>query len=394
MRWQFAAVVCASCFAVPAAEAASLSGSPIYIDAVSGGTVGGDAFETLAGEVGVVFAERFPGQDTIGAIYLQVFNKKGPKRGRALVFQSYANGERCFDAFPAGTIALNDGNALVGYVSRRGTSTGSTTGLYGRMVYGGDRVGGEYDLRDGAPDSTGGLLLPLADKGLALATRSNTGRSQGYGAIRFVSKAGKIGFPVAEITRRGAQIFAATKYRDGFIVTYANPGDQRLLYVKARIYDENGKSASREVTLESEPSFASFQTRVLGLSDGSIVVTRLVPRGDGQSDLSAEVFDGSWSTTVERTVLATIPSGRGYVTEALPAGGFVLGRASGENSSTGYVLRQYDASLAAVGSALQVPISGGANLIDILARKSGDLFITYTSSGSGVFTFYGQYVDP
>jgi hypothetical protein len=383
----------------PPAGAASLSGPPLFIDAIpGGGAITTEVFETSDGAIDVVFAEDATGDGRSETIYRQTFSEKGPRGGRSLVFQSSGTDERPVTATPAGALPLADGAMLVGYVTW--LSSGPSTGLFARIIYDRDIVGGEFDLRGGAIDATGGFLLPLAQKGLVIATRSNdVKRLTGHGAVRFVRESGKIGPVKREISRRSSQIASASRYRDGFIVRYVNPDRNYPSFVKAQIYGADGRKVGPEKTLEQRPTSRDVElTRVLGLADGSIVVLRQTGP-DFMAEISAEVFDGDWSLKRERTVLARIRSDKRFAAAALPGGGFVIALEilNEFGSGAGFETRRFDPDLKPAGKPLRVEVQGGASHLSIVGREQGDALVTYNalrSFQSSQTVLYGQFIDP
>ncbi|RXF70806.1 hypothetical protein [Hansschlegelia zhihuaiae] len=378
------------------AGAAELLGPPIFIDALPGfGAITTQAVEGADGELALVFAEDLTGDGDAETIYRQIIGKRGPQGGRALVFQSSGPDTRPVTAMLAGALPLADGATLAGYVTRVGDAP--VSGLYGRMIYDRDVAGGEVDFRGGALDATGGFLLPLAKRGLVVATRQNfSKRLTGYGALRFVKGSGKIGPVKGELSRKSTQIAEATRYRDGFIVRYVNPDRKFPRFVKAQIYNAEGKKTGPEVTIEPPPgSDAADQTRVLGLADGSIVVLRQTV-SFGTEEVSAEVFNGDWSLKQERAVIAEIPSSEAYVTAALPVGGFVVAFPvlNRQNSNIGFETRRFGADLKPAGRPLRVELEGGARNLAIVGRMQGDAFVTYTTLLSSQTVLYGQFIIP
>ncbi|QZO00845.1 hypothetical protein [Chenggangzhangella methanolivorans] len=276
------------------ASAASLSGSPFAIDALtSRQEIRHSLFETRKGGFGVVMA-RDDGQTGFpDSTYLRLFDKKGKPLGKTFfVGRSKPAPGPSAGTFPAGALQLAGGKILVSYADHRMNTIYSWGGLFAQTVARGAPEGTErrVDTSESGTFEAGGLIGLSAGRGLAYwrISNSQTRQVEAYG--RFVTKLNELDPIIFDFSREGRVLVDAAPYRSGFMLKQAASDETSgTASVFFQLYDSLGTPSGKEFRALDGGKIGEVPfVSAVGLPNGSIVVLRSL-KSKGGAELTAQL---------------------------------------------------------------------------------------------------------
>ncbi|MFC3691919.1 hypothetical protein ACFOWB_06765 [Chenggangzhangella methanolivorans] len=383
------------------ASAASLSGSPFAIDALtSRQEIRHSLFETRKGGFGVVMA-RDDGQTGFpDSTYLRLFDKKGKPLGKTFfVGRSKPAPGPSAGTFPAGALQLAGGKILVSYADHRMNTIYSWGGLFAQTVARGAPEGTErrVDTSESGTFEAGGLIGLSAGRGLAYwrISNSQTRQVEAYG--RFVTKLNELDPIIFDFSREGRVLVDAAPYRSGFMLKQAASDETSgTASVFFQLYDSLGTPSGKEFRALDGGKIGEVPfVSAVGLPNGSIVVLRSL-KSKGGAELTAQLHAANWKPKGKPKVIAKDLVRRDYMARALPNGDFLVGVTVPDGESeTALKFMRFEPSLKQKGGPARISsVDGGAPQLSQMQMQvlaTGDAVVLYTVRGKGLA---GQLLRP
>jgi|GEM_PF-1111909 len=298
----------------------------------------------------------------------------------------------------AGLQGPNDGGYVV--VWRSYTQDGDTYGIYGqRFDAKGAAVGAEFQVNSYTPgDQSEPAVTSLTGGGFVTVWRSTSQDGSGYGIYAQVY--GADGAPVGgellvnSSTTSHQYEPAVVGLSDGtFVVSYrsdyTNAAATYLYDVLAQRFDANGAKLGGEFTINTTTTGTQYEPSLAALPGGKFVALWSDASGnDGSSyGVFARVFNSDGTQAVAEQVVNTTISGQqsGHDVVALSGGGYVAVWWSADNQIHG---QRFDSAGAKAGGEFQVSTVDTAannNWGRVAALDNGGFVVAWDATGYEVF---------